>query len=305
MASRWVCSASRRSSWVQKNKAPGCFTWPHSRSPRSIHRRTRNTKRRSAPTYKKFRAGIHTYYQDDDWPFSFLENPDKQEERKLWRELDKNEKFKARLYTDLALEGIKAEPLLFLYIGAQKLIGSINPSDFKEDRFTSAFYTERFPQHYEDAQKRPHSPVRFALGFNKTETLPSYADFSRKIAPHPGSWMERAVVRWIAFIEHVGDFVIMPQHAQDSERHIGKTRLKLLGWWLIVAGVIAVALPAYRKTFGCWTIIAVGYLCGVFLVSQINPRYLAPVWPVLIPLLALPADGVLCLLRRRKMDRPA
>lgn len=251
---------------------------------------------------QKFRDGIHTYYLDDDWPFSFLENPDKQDERKLWRELDKNEKFKAKLYTDLALEGVKAEPLLFLYVGAQKLIGSINPSDFKEDRFTSQFYVERFPHHYEDAQKRANSPVRFALGFDKDDTLPPYEEFTAKLAPRPGSAAERAVVSWIALVERVGDFVALPQDLDETQRHIGKTRVKLLGWWLIAGCVLAVALPAYRRTWGVWTLIALGYLGGVFLVSQINPRYFAPAWPVLLPLLALPADALLRLVWRRHRE---
>ena len=254
---------------------------------------------------QKFRNGIHTYYQDDDWPFAFLENPDKQDERKLWHDVAKDEKLKARLYTDLAIEGIKAEPLLFLYIGAQKLIGSINPSEFKEDRFTSQFYVERFAHHYEDAQQKPNSPVRFALGFDRDDTLPDYAAFTKTLAPHPGSWMERAVVGWIAFVEHVADFVVLPHDRDDAERHISKTHLKLPGWWLIAACVLAVALPAYRRTFGVWTLIAVSYVCGVFLVSQVNPRYFAPAWPVLLPLLAVPADALLRVVRRRRGAMPS
>jgi hypothetical protein len=44
--------------------------------------------------------------------------------------------------------------------------------------------------------------------------------------------------------------------------------------------------------FGVWTVAAGGYLLGVFLVSQMNPRYFAAAWPVIIPLLALPADVI-------------
>ena len=69
---------------------------------------------------QRFRSRIDSYYLEDDWPFAFLESPKKQEERKLWAELDRDENLKARIYTDLALEGMKSEPLLFLYIGAQK-----------------------------------------------------------------------------------------------------------------------------------------------------------------------------------------
>ena len=248
---------------------------------------------------RKFHARVHSYYLEDDWPFAFLESPRKQEQRKLWAELDKDEKRKAKLYTDLALEGMKAEPLLFLYIGAQKLVGSVNVSEFKEDRFTSAFYIERFPHHYEDAQKKPNSPARFALGFGKRDTLPDYAAFTQQLAPRPGSWMERAVTGWVAFVDRIADFVVLPQDWDVADRHIGKTRVKPLGWWLLAACVLAVALPAYRRTFGVWTLIAVSYVCGVFLVSQINPRYFAPAWPVLLPLLAVPADAILRVVRRK------
>ena len=220
---------------------------------------------------QRFHSRLDSYYLEDDWPFSFLESPDKQDERKLWQELAKDEKLKAKLYTALALEGMKAEPLHFLYIGAQKLIGSINVSEFKEDRFTSQFYVERFPHNYEDAQKRPNSPVRFALGFGKNDPLPDYQAFTQRLAPHPASWMERAVVGWVARVDRLADFVVLPQDFDVAARHIGKTRVKLLGWWLLAACVLAVALPAYRRTFGVWTLIAVSYVCGVFLVSQINP----------------------------------
>lgn len=248
---------------------------------------------------QKFRTGIDSYYLEDDWPFSFLESPGKQAERPLWQKLDKDEKLKAKLYTALALEGVQAEPLLFLYIGTQKLLGSVNVSEFKEDRFTSGFYVERFPHHYADAQKKPNSPARFALGFGKDDALPDYDTFAKKLAPHPGSWMERAVIGWVAWVDHLADFVVLPNDFDVRDRHIGKTRVKLLGWWLVAAMLLAVALPAYRRTFGVWTLIAVSYVCGVFLVSQINPRYFAPAWPVLLPLLAVPADALLRLVWRR------
>ena len=49
-------------------------------------------------------------------------------------------------------------------------------------------------------------------------------------------------------------------------------------------------LPRYRRTLGVWTLLALSYVFGVFLVSQLNARYFGPVWPVLIVLFAVPAD---------------
>ncbi|HEX8296971.1 MAG TPA: hypothetical protein VF593_11755, partial [Chthoniobacteraceae bacterium] len=254
---------------------------------------------------ERFRKHLDIYYLLDDWPFSFLEAPGAQDERPLWKTLGKNDRLRSRIYTDLALEGIKAEPQHLLQLGAQKLIGSINPSEFKEDRFTSAFYRERFQHHFEDARARPQSPVRFALGFRPEETLPEYADFERELAPKANSWMEQVVVGWVAGIERLFDFVKLPDDRDEYQRQIGKTRVRPLGWLLISALLLAVLIPRYRSTFGVWAVIAMGYLAAVFLVSQINPRYFAPAWPVLIPLLALPFDFFLSLFWKPKATAPA
>ena len=55
-------------------------------------------------------------------------------------------------------------------------------------------------------------------------------------------------------------------------------------------------LPAYRNTLGVWTIIAASYLMGVFLFSQPNPRYLGPVWCVLVVVLFVGLDVLVRLL---------
>ena len=47
------------------------------------------------------------------------------------------------------------------------------------------------------------------------------------------------------------------------------------------------------------------YLCGVFLVSQMNPRYFAPAWPILLVLLAVPLDVVVRAIVTLRRDRPA
>jgi hypothetical protein len=44
-------------------------------------------------------------------------------------------------------------------------------------------------------------------------------------------------------------------------------------------------------------LVATSYLVGVFLVSQPNPRYFGPAWPMLLPLFALPADALLAFAR--------
>lgn len=248
---------------------------------------------------QKFKDNIDVYYSQDDWPFGFLENPDNQSERPLWQKLGKDEKAMQRIYTDLAVEGIKTQPMMFLYLGWQKLIASINPQEFKEDRFTSAFYTERFEDDYGTAKNKPDSPARFALGYGKSETLPEYPEFQQKLAPRPNSWMEGLVVKWVGAIEKLGNFVHLPEDVQETQRQIWKTRPTVLGIWLVVALLLALVIPRYRSTWGVWTFAALSYLAGVFLVSQVNPRYFAPAWPVLLPLMALPADALFRLIFRK------
>lgn len=240
----------------------------------------------------EFRRDIDVYYLLDDWPFAFLEGPQKQDERPTWKALGKDEKQKARVYTDLALEAIKAEPLLFLYLAWQRMVGSANLSEFKEDRFTGEFYVERFEHFYDDALKREKSPVRMLFAIPKREPLPPYAEFQKRLSPAPDSWMAKTLQGYIAGVEGVSDLVYLPDDEDERDRRITKARPTPLGCWLIAGLILAVVLPRYRPTLGVWAIIACGYLAGVFLVSQINPRYFGPAWPALVPLLAVPADAL-------------
>jgi hypothetical protein len=248
------------------------------------------------------RKGIDTYYKHDDFPFAFLENPSEKggDSRPLWRDLDKDRALKARIYTDLALEGIKAEPLNFLFLGWQRIVASINPAEFKETRFTANYYRQRFPEHYQDAQEAlargKSTPIPELFGFPRKTPLPPYDEFLRRVSPAPPDTVaERMVVGWVKGVERYGDFVKLPTDAQARDRDIRKSKLLPLGWWLI-AGMLISLIGRYWKTLGVWTIIASGYLAGVFLFAQTNPRYLCPAWIVMIVLLAVPADALLRLL---------
>ena len=235
------------------------------------------------------RREIDTYYIQDEWAFSFLEHPDRQTERTLWQALKDDEKKKTRLYMDLAVEGVKARPDLFIYLALQRLIGSANLSEFKEDRFTGEFYVERFEHHYEEAREKEKHAVRLAFNLPARGALPDYAEFQQRLSPAPGSFAARAVQGWVRLLEHTSDFVRLPDAREVRDREIFKARLTPLGWWLC-AGLLLSLLPPYTRTLGVWVLIAISYLVGVFLVSQINPRYFGPAWPMLNVVLAVPVD---------------
>ena len=236
------------------------------------------------------RLGIDQYYREDDWPFAFLEAPGRQSDYPQWQPLGKDDKLRKRIYMDLALEGVRADPGMFLYLGWQRFVGSLNPSEFKEVRFTPGFYVERFEHFHAQMQEKPGGPIRFAFALPPTGALPPYSEFQRRLSPAPDGFAARAVNAWVAAYFHAADFVQMPVRTIDPHsRSILRARIKPLGWWLI-AGALLSLLPPYTRRLGVWTLVAASYLAGVFLFSQVNPRYLAPSWPVLIPLLAVPAD---------------
>jgi 4-amino-4-deoxy-L-arabinose transferase-like glycosyltransferase len=244
------------------------------------------------------RQSIDAYYGLDDHPFAFLEKTTREPNRPLWVALEKKPKQKAQLYMDLALEGIRAEPLLFLYMGAQRVIASSNLGEFKEKRFTSGSYPERLANDYQEAVDDPRNTVRLAFALPWDVPLPPYSEFQKRLAPHPDSWMERTFLAWVRAYENASDLVRMPEKGPKHQRAIGLAKITPLGAWLLAGLILAVLLPTYRTTLGVWAVIAFGYLAGVFLVSQVNPRYFAPAWAVLVPLLAVPADAAAHLITR-------
>ncbi|MDB6154577.1 MAG: hypothetical protein JWL90_3030 [Chthoniobacteraceae bacterium] len=236
---------------------------------------------------------LGVYYLNDDWPFAFLENPGLQEERPLWKTLQTDVPRKSRLFMDLAIEGIKAEPANFLYFAVQRLVGSANPSQFKDIRFQGQNYVDKFEHFYEESQSKERSPLRMLFALPKKGPLPPYSEFQKRISPAPNGWAARTLQAYVQRFENVSELVRLP-NAQSEDRKITAARPTPLGWWLLAAFLLAL-LPQYRATYGVWMVVALSYLLGVFLVSQINPRYFGAAWPVLVPLLAVPADFLVSL----------
>lgn len=240
------------------------------------------------------RREIDVYYEQDDGPFSFLETPEKDPSRPLWAALAKDSKHKSKVYMDLAKEGVLSEPLIFLWLGAQRMVASANMSSFKETKFDSRVDAARFADDYDRAQKEEargrYSQIHRAFGFGREEKLPPWEEFQWRISPRPGSWPERFFLSYVRGYEHAFDLTRLPQ-GPVTERSIVRAQVLWPGWLLLSALPLAL-LPQYRRTLGVWMAVAVCYLSGVFLVSQMNPRYFAPAWPILLLLLALPLDVV-------------
>jgi hypothetical protein len=246
------------------------------------------------------RREIDTYYLRDGEPFSFLENPGKQDARPLWKALDKDLNFRTRLYMDLAIEGIRQRPDLFLYLSVQRIVASANFSEFKELRFAPDYYGSRFRDDYENAAEslakgRRTSPL---TAFALHAPLPPWEEFRRRLEPRPIAAAPDLVLGWVRAYERLGDVVRLPEGKDPGLRGIGRARPTPLGVWLVLGAGLSL-LPRYRSTLGVWMLVGLSYLFGVFLVSQPNPRYFGPAWAMLLPLFAVPLDVVLRLLWRR------
>ncbi|MDR3405653.1 MAG: hypothetical protein P4L99_24375 [Chthoniobacter sp.] len=241
---------------------------------------------------ERFRRDLDVYHAfQSKEPFYFLRDPGDQDARPLWKALGQDEKLKNKLYLDLALEGIKARPDLFLYLGLQRVVFDANLSEYGLSHFADGDLAERFSPYYSEAEKDETSPLRFAFGLPRKGPLPPYADYRRQLAAPPGSW-EARTLRYA--MESYGTKLDFFHYggARGAPRTLAPVRPTFLGCWLALALFLSL-LPRYRGTLGVWMIIVVGYAFFVYLVAVVNSHYFAPVWPVLLVLLALPADAIL------------
>jgi hypothetical protein len=247
-------------------------------------------------------ARLDNYYTNDTDAFEFLERTDSDPNRPLWVALDHDEKKKSKVFMDLAIEAVKANPVQFVWLSAQRAIASANVSDFDYKRFTSEYHRERVGDFYAEAEAREKDQVRFAFGLPGIGPIEPFAEFDDQLVPAPDSWCERTVISTVYGIARALDFYEIPK-VPRSKRYLHLMHPTPLAWWLLAATVLSL-LPRYRSTLGVWMIVAVGYELGVFLVSQHNARYFAPVWPMVITLLAVPADVLVQMIRRRFASRP-
>ena len=246
---------------------------------------------------ERYQRDIDVYHTlQDKEPFYFLRDPGEQDARPLWKALGNDERLKNKIYLDLAMEGVVARPDLFLYLGLQRVVFDANVSAYGLSHFADGSYAERTRPYYAEAEKDEASPLRLAYALAPKGPIAAYDTFQSKLEPSPGSWCGRVVRACVGAYGKKLDFLRYPE-GPKSQYMVSLVRPTLLGWWLL-AGCLLSLLPAYRRTLGVWTVLALSYVFEVYLVSVVNVHYFAPIWPILFVILCLPGDVLLSRLVR-------
>jgi hypothetical protein len=244
------------------------------------------------------RSQLDTYYLRDSEPFTFLFHPGRDASRPHWVALQEDTKRRYPLYLDLALEGIRARPGAFLHFGVQRTIASANASLVRLESFSPTHFATRSERYYAEAECSELSPLRLAFGVPRHGPIPSFDEFKPRLTPRPDSWASRTFQAIVGRTAYWVNLVKLPGGPLET-RHISRARPTLLGGFVMLGFVLAL-LPRYRGSLGAWGLLSLSYLYGVFVFSEVNYRYFAPVWPVLFLLAVLPADWAVTRLLRRQ-----
>ncbi len=253
-----------------------------------------------ADLVRSMRERIHRYASEDSdsGVKLFLKFPQKQEERLLWKELgEEGGKKQARIYSDLAREAILHRPDLFLYVAFQRIIDSANADSFKERRFDADYFGTRLGQSSYRKILRSEGLMARLFGRPAGEPEPSLETVRAWVTPVPDSPYPE-FFRAYSTALHRGLALITDSQPEGKGSNAFSFRPTVLGWWVLVGAVLALALPAWRLRLGVWVVIMGGYLVGVFLVGSANPRFFALAWPVILLLAAVPGDVLWQRLRR-------
>jgi hypothetical protein len=237
------------------------------------------------------RDRITLYDEEDDEVHDFLRSPESRPEFVLWNKLPKKDRDK--LYKDLALEGIRARPDLFLLIALQRLAGSCNQADFKTVRFEPYYYADYLKRMYYESGVE-ESMMRIAFGIPGTAAYPSYEEMRGWVSPRPDSFWTRSFLAYADTYQSFGDLVHRPQGQRTT---LAEMRLTPLGW-AVVLGALVSLFPPFFRTLGVWTIAFGGYLIAVFLVGVEHHRYFALTWPFVLVLLAVVPEAAVLAVRR-------
>jgi hypothetical protein len=242
--------------------------------------------------------------EDRDWK-AFLKFPDKQKERQLWHDLGKDEDRKARVYKELAMEGIRSRPDLFLLISGVRILSSANPDDFKAERFLTDYSPRKTEHIYERFLRENPDRLRMILGLSAHQPIPPFSEYRHWLEPRPNSAAAQWLYQYAQKFEHVLHLIDDQDLKATEAGKILPLALRPAGWLLLIGALLSL-WPTYFRLIGVWTILISGYLIGVFLVGSANARFFGVAWPIAVLLMALPLD---CFLRAisatRRRFKPA
>lgn len=256
-----------------------------------------------APMVRESRERLDYYYLEDNGPKQFLAGGFRYGDFPAWQELDRSDDSRFDAMRELALEGIKANPHLFLYIALQRTAGSVNWTTFKLRRFNSDYFQDRFEPLYEEMVGKKSGKARMlqvVLGLPRTEEAPSFAEVLEVLEtdrPEPyASWMQA----YAGAATSAGVFTAEPVEG-DHRRTLWELTPTALGWWLLAGVVLSFFVnERLRATVGVWLVIACGYAVGVHLVGSSNPRFFATAWPILFLAMATPLEAAYLAVTGRK-----
>lgn len=256
-----------------------------------------------APLVRESRERLDYYYLEDSGPKQFLAGGFRNGDYPVWQALDESDDSHFDAMRELALEGIKENPHLFLYIGIQRTVGSMNWTAFKLRRFNANYFQERFEPLYEEMINKKAGKARMlqvVLGLPPSEKAPAFAEVLEVLeTDHPepyASWMQA----YTGAVTGAGVFTAEPVE-NGYRRTLWELTPTVLGWWLLVGVVTSFCVnQRLRATVGVWLLIACGYALGVHLVGSSNPRFFATAWPILFLAMATPLEALYLALAGRK-----
>lgn len=242
------------------------------------------------------RARIDAYSLEDYDVQLYLRAPWQDPRRPHWNAIAKDKSSLSRIYRDMAIEAIAARPDLFVKNALHRLLRSCNAADLDDSRFRADYTSKRIGPEIK-TRKNPESMMRIAFGLPGDAPLPSHEQLQRWTNPHGDSAASRWMINYVRTYQGLGALVERPA---DANTPLDRYRPTLLGVWMLL-GMVVACFPPFLRTVGVWGIALAGALVATYLVGITHVRYFAPVWPLVMLMLAVPIDGAI---RGIKFRRP-
>lgn len=249
-----------------------------------------------ADLVKNARRDLDIYYLRDDDAKEFLRRGWRDAAHyPTWAALREDEKQLWSVVRELALEGIKAEPVQFAWIATQRTLAALDPSSFRLDRFEDNYFARRQEDQFREWRsegRRGMQSFNFLFGRPLEQPLPDEAEFAVLVNPHRES---QAAETLNAFAQQFQQTFALFERTGNRMQDFRPTPF---AFWVAAAILVSFSRAPYRSSLGTWALVALGYAFAVHLLGSTNPRFVLPCWPILATLLPLPAEALLRLLAR-------